>query len=341
MLYSIADGMKRIDVPENHKKNRLPIGTVLHLNGYNNPDYVIVKNRGVDPNYGAMYDTISLDDYGQSQKRAYELKYLSERTDGRIQTYITDEVKSSDEVLSIWEKSEQKRKSIDIAKEKAEQERQVLIAKGKILYDKYIPSNAKALIIATHEIDDCDTMTDYFNTKNGETVILGWSTHTRDLFSEMRKHAHKINETKHLAVKPVPGPDDDKEFWRTPDEHREKYSMGAGYYLKDANRYSTGWKIEKNPYYMKNESMYISIAKRCVFTDKPEAMPVKAIKNTTVTLNEEKQGIEITFPGKPSEAIRDALKTNGFRWSRNQGLWYTKQSPAKIKFAESLTKQEE
>ena len=28
-------------------------------------------------------------------------------------------------------------------------------------------------------------------------------------------------------------------------EHREKYSMGAGYYLKASGRYSTGWKVEK------------------------------------------------------------------------------------------------
>ena len=30
-------------------------------------------------------------------------------------------------------------------------------------------------------------------------------------------------------------------------EHREKYSMGAGYYLKRGSRYSTGWKVYKIP----------------------------------------------------------------------------------------------
>ena len=28
-------------------------------------------------------------------------------------------------------------------------------------------------------------------------------------------------------------------------EHREKYSMGAGYYLKGSGRYSSGWRVRK------------------------------------------------------------------------------------------------
>lgn len=32
---------------------------------------------------------------------------------------------------------------------------------------------------------------------------------------------------------------------KTSAEHREKYSMGAGYYLKASGRYSSGWTVEK------------------------------------------------------------------------------------------------
>jgi hypothetical protein len=32
-------------------------------------------------------------------------------------------------------------------------------------------------------------------------------------------------------------------------EHREKYSMGAGYYLKASGRYSSGWKVVKSSWY--------------------------------------------------------------------------------------------
>lgn len=31
--------------------------------------------------------------------------------------------------------------------------------------------------------------------------------------------------------------------------------------------------------------------------------------------------VRVYFPGKPSEAIRDALKSNGFRWSPEAGAW--------------------
>jgi len=116
-------------------------------------------------------------------------------------------------------------------------------------------------------------MSDYFNTKSKETVIIGYSTHTRDIFSEMRKHAHLIPEIKHLAIAPDVNRngenknDINKSRWHPADEHREKYSMGAGYYLKASGRYSTGWKIEKIRKW-RNEwekKLYIAMAKRCIF----------------------------------------------------------------------------
>ena len=275
-IYSLADGMKRIDVAENHAKNSLKIGTVLHLNGYDCPNYVIVKNHGISENFpenGAKYLTVKLEDFTQSQSDAVVLKYLSEKKDGRIRMYITDEVKSSDEVLSIWEKSEAKRVEREKTQKEAEEERQRLIIKGKELFAKYIPANAKALIIACCDIDDSDLMTDYFSHKTTETVILGYSKHTRDIFSEMRKHADKIEETKHFANVPDIDSNGDKKteqnksWWHPKDEHRDKYSMGAGYYLKNSWINSTGWRIQKQSKWRDGweEGLYISIAKRCIF----------------------------------------------------------------------------
>ena len=120
--------------------------------------------------------------------------------------------------------------------------------------------------------------------------------------------------------------------------------MGHGYYLKAGHRYDTGWEISKsgridplNPL----ESLCMSIAKRCIFTGTPKAArTTPAVRITpqavTVTLNDEKAGIEIAFPGKPEEDIRTALKTHGFRWSRFQKIWYTRQTPEKLEFANSL-----
>lgn len=43
-----------------------------------------------------------------------------------------------------------------------------------------------------------------------------------------------------------------------------------------------------------------------------------------VNFNTDKNGIELKFTDKPSEEIRESLKLNGFRWSRFNKVWYTK-----------------
>ena len=55
-----------------------------------------------------------------------------------------------------------------------------------------------------------------------------------------------------------------------------------------------------------------------------------------VVLNEEKNGVEIYFTGKPSEEVRDNLKSNGFRWSKYNKCWYAKQNEDTLNFANSL-----
>lgn len=95
------------------------------------------------------------------------------------------------------------------------------------------PDWAKAALVAEMQIDNYDLMTDYFNTKTGKRILLAWSKHERNLFPEMRKAALNHPETASLAEAPKTA------------EHAENYSMGAGYYLKDGNRYDTGWTIKK------------------------------------------------------------------------------------------------
>ena len=58
--------------------------------------------------------------------------------------------------------------------------------------------------------------------------------------------------------------------------------------------------------------------------------------NANVTLNSEKNGIEIRFDGKPDAEIIDSLKANGFRWSNKQKMWYAKQNENTIAFANSI-----
>lgn len=60
-----------------------------------------------------------------------------------------------------------------------------------------------------------------------------------------------------------------------------------------------------------------------------------------VVLNEDKNGIEIYFSGKPSEEVRNNLKSNGFRWSKYNKCWYAKQNEDTINFANTFTTQTE
>ena len=50
----------------------------------------------------------------------------------------------------------------------------------------------------------------------------------------------------------------------------------------------------------------------------------------TITDNNEFGSLEITFDGKPSEAIRNVLKDNKFRWHGKKGVWYGKGERADI-----------
>ena len=58
----------------------------------------------------------------------------------------------------------------------------------------------------------------------------------------------------------------------------------------------------------------------------------------TYSINTERNGIEIRFPDKPEPEILAQLGKNGhkFRWSRAQGLWYGKNTPERLAFAQEL-----
>ena len=112
MIYSLGTGkLVPIGVETNNPKNRLPVGTVLRLNGYDNPDFVVIKNEGINdrfPSYGASYKAINLKTGMLTTKQAYELKYLSEKQDNRIQTYITDIILEADDIIDAMDFSKQK-----------------------------------------------------------------------------------------------------------------------------------------------------------------------------------------------------------------------------------------
>lgn len=117
-IYSLSGGMKRIDVSTNNAKNSLPIGTVLQWSGYGDYQEVIIKNMGIDQTYGygARYQCVSLKDFSINQHDAMGLTHISERRPG-IGVSYTNEIRSGDECVELWEKAQAKIVSTAAAKE--------------------------------------------------------------------------------------------------------------------------------------------------------------------------------------------------------------------------------
>ena len=60
------------------------------------------------------------------------------------------------------------------------------------------------------------------------------------------------------------------------------------------------------------------------------------LPKVTFNLNNDQNGIEIKFEERPSEEVRRGLKEARFRWSQPKQLWYAKQTPEAMAFAESI-----
>ena len=72
-----------------------------------------------------------------------------------------------------------------------------------------------------------------------------------------------------------------------------------------------------------------------------ETVDVAAVDEVTVTYKDEKHGVELRFPGKPSEIVRGQLKDAGFRWHRVEKCWYAKQSNIKaMAFADAFVQED-
>lgn len=111
-------------------------------------------------------------------------------------------------------------------------------------------------------------------------------------------------------------------------------------YKKTSKGYSIQYNNEKAKFYDKEafDKIIASPAKKLWKKEDPKKEVVKAVlsEGATVTHNTEKNGVEIAFSKKPSQATIDSLKANGFRWSYGSGLWYTKYSQKSIDFANSI-----
>lgn len=208
------------------------VNQVIQMEGYSYHSYVvydITKNQ-----WGITYKLINLTtkdfhtaDIIQPLKEKFGIGFY----------YDSDNPQFMDsfEVAILLQEAKAKANEEADEKEKERIRVEEVKAIGSKRFAEILPENAQAVIVARLKQDESDSQSDYFASRTTRTIILGFSTHKRDIFSEMRKHASNFEETAYLAE------------YNADYENREKYSMGAGYYLGES-KYS-GWIIEKCPIY--------------------------------------------------------------------------------------------
>ena len=85
------------------------------------------------------------------------------------------------------------------------------------------------------------------------------------------------------------------------------------------------------PYELQNNGANIRRIKgRIAAIEKEKAVPGTEVEGNGYTYKEDSDlmRVQFFFDGKPSEEIRDILKTNGFHWAPSLGAWQRQLSPA-------------
>lgn len=282
------------------------------------------------------YESVYLD--GSGFETDEHLKPITEKH-GIGAYYREDERLAEDEVKALvtmaTETVTRKHKEEREKEEQEQQDRADKIAKGAQIITA-IPAGAVAIIVGRLEENTSDPYSDYFASRTVKTVYLAFSDSKRDDFNEMRQAAGLCEETAHLKTA---GPDA---------EHREKYSMGHGYYLSTGGRYS-GWQVSKDRIgdYTSLENLQIAAAEGRYFCDKAPLTTVDTnfygqsvtVPSCRMRINQEKSGIELYFVGKPASTILDDLKRNGWRWARFNKCWYARDTERARAFASKYTGQ--
>jgi hypothetical protein len=221
------------------KRAELEIGQIIWLNGYgqslHSHDRKVVF-RHETTQFGVILHAVNIDQNPPmiSRHEAYTIR--PEDQIFGIGTYYTlgDMYQGTKEELDQLIKAAVEHERQEMDKREAEMKRATEQEEaGKKVWEEMQKEGAVSLIVAELKEDRSDLMTDYFASVTARTVILGTSKSNRNNFKELRKLAatSSIPEIAELAIAP-------DNF-----EHRENYSMGAGYYL--GKQRNSGWQIKK------------------------------------------------------------------------------------------------
>ena len=284
-------------------KQVVEVNQIIQMEGYSYDRYVVYDIRKND--WGMAYKLINL-----RTKEFYTadiIRPLNEKFGiGYYYDSENPQFLDSFEVAILLQEAQEQKKAEE---EKAEQEKirvEQVKEIGRIRFTEIFPEDAQAVIVARLRENESDSYTDYYSYNTQRTVILGFSKHKRDLFSEMRKHASNFEGTAYLA-----------EF-NEDYEHREKYSMGDGYYL-GKSKYS-GWIIEKEPVYNRERTIedfaYTAGNEDNIHLSKPNTTPPSNNSETgkhACTLVEYSAKAVAVFG--ETRAIKDELKAMGGRFN--------------------------
>ena len=290
-------------------KQVVEVNQIIQMEGYSYDRYVVYEIRKND--WGIVYKLVNL--RTKDFQTADIIRPLKEKFG--IGYYYDSEnpqfMDSFEVAILLQEAQQQKQTEADEAEKeriRIEEVKEI----GRKRFAEIFPEDAQAVIVARLRQNESDSYTDYYAYSTQRTVIIGFSKHKRDLFSEMRKHAPNFEETAYLA-----------EF-NEDYEHREKYSMGDGYYLGES-KYS-GWIIEKVPVYNRERTIEdfaytageeanirIKIASKTVETP-PKAEPVTG--NYTIVDYSEKA---VAIFGD-TRAIKEQLSALGGRFNMHLTL---------------------
>jgi hypothetical protein len=219
-------------------------------------------------------------------------------------------------VIEATEKQAQKEKAESEAKEIEKAETLQKIEDGKNIVS--IPAGAVGVIVADFMQDDSDIQSDYFASHSTKRIYLAFTSHKRDLFAEMRKACLNCDIEEIRAFADVPEFDSERQE-HPEDEHREKYSMGAGFYLM-ARGDRNGWRISKDCYQTIEQpnALYIAGAEGRFFANAEmepektnfEPVPVEAGNVSIVDYSE--KSFAVIGDTKP---IKDQLKELGGKFN--------------------------
>ena len=211
------------------KENQVVIGYSAGMNQYRLVVYKVEHSKN-----GYIYHLINLDTKEFTSTEI--LNPLSRKFGiGKYFDDVNPEFMDAFEVLVLRQEAEVKANAKAEADHKEQQQREEIKAIGRERLKEIIPDDAQAVIIACEREDRSDPYTDYFAASTVRTVILGFSTHRKNNFQEMRNLACNFNETAYLKEK------------NEENENRENYTGGSGYYLGKSKYH--GWIIKKAQIY--------------------------------------------------------------------------------------------